>query len=46
MSEEHLASGMIRSWRLVRDYELHIDVSKPMIHVAMGGNLARRNAHP
>jgi len=31
--------------RLVRDYEKRIDVSKAMIHVAMGGLLLRRIAH-
>ncbi|WP_454916224.1 IS5 family transposase [Xanthobacter sediminis] len=39
--------GWMTRWRrLVRDYERRIDVSKAMILVAMGGNLARRNAHP
>jgi transposase len=34
-------------WRtLVRDYERRIDVSTAMIHVAMGGVLFRRSAHP
>ena len=37
---------MTRWRRLVRDYEQRIDVSEAMIHVAMGGNLLRRNAHP
>jgi len=37
---------MIRWRRLVRDYERRIDVSLAMIHVAMGGILIRRNAHP
>lgn len=37
---------MIRWRRLVRDYERRIDVSIAMIHVAMGGILIRRNAHP
>ena len=39
--------GWIICWRrLVRDYERRIDVSTAMIHVAMGGVLIRRNAHP
>jgi len=37
---------MVRWRRLVRDYERRIDVSIAMIHVAMGGLLTRRNAHP
>lgn len=37
---------MIRWRRLVCGYERRIDVSTAMIHVAMGGNLIRRNAHP
>ncbi|MGO4524642.1 IS5/IS1182 family transposase, partial [Microvirga sp. 2MCAF35] len=37
---------MMRWRRLVRDYEKRIDVSTAMIHVAMGGILIRRNAHP
>jgi hypothetical protein len=36
---------MTRWPRLVRDYEKRIDVSKAMIHVAMGGLLLRRIAH-
>jgi hypothetical protein len=31
--------------RLVRDYEQRLDVSKSMIHVAMGSLLLRRIAH-
>ena len=39
--------GWMICWRrLVRDYERRIDVSTAMIHVAMGGVLIRRNAHP
>ncbi len=39
--------GWMTRWRrLVRDYEKRIDVSTAMIHVAMGGMLVRRNAHP
>jgi putative transposase len=38
--------GWMTRWRrLVRDYEKRIDVSKAMIHVAMGGLLLRRVAH-
>lgn len=37
---------MIRWRRLVRDYETRIDVSEAMIHVAMGGLMLRRIAHP
>ena len=38
--------GWMTRWRrLVRDYEKRIDVSKAMIHVAMGGLLLRRIAH-
>lgn len=43
---ERTFSWMTRWRRLVRDYERRIDISKTMILVAMGGNLARRNAHP
>jgi transposase len=39
--------GWMTRWRrLVRDYEKRIDVSRAMIHVAMGGLMLRRNAHP
>ena len=39
--------GWMTRWRrLVRDYEARIDVSEPMVLVAMGGNLLRRNTHP
>jgi transposase len=39
--------GRMVIWRrLVRDYEKRIDVSNVTIHVALGGILARRNAHP
>ncbi|WP_420846622.1 transposase [Methylocystis parvus] len=38
--------GWMTRWRrLVRDYEKRIDVSKAMIHVALGGLLLRRIAH-
>lgn len=38
--------GWMTRWRhLVRDYEKRIDVSKAMIHVAMGGLILRRIAH-
>jgi len=43
---ERTFGWMIRWRRLVRDYERRIDVSTAMIHVAMGGILIRRNAHP
>ena len=43
---ERTFGWMIRWRRLVRDYEKRIDVSTAMIHVAMGGLLIRRNAHP
>jgi transposase len=44
---ERTFGWMIRWRRLVRDYELRIDVSTAMIHVvAKGGVLIRRNAHP
>jgi transposase len=43
---ERTFGWMIRWRRLVRDYERRIDVSIAMIHVAMGGILIRRNAHP
>ena len=39
--------GWMTRWRrLVRDYEQRIDVSEAMIHIAMGGLLLRRLAHP
>ena len=39
--------GWMTRWRrLVRDYEARLDVSEAMIHVAMGGLLLRRVAHP
>ena len=39
--------GWMTRWRrLVRDFESRIDVSEAMIHIAMGGILLRRNAHP
>jgi putative transposase len=38
--------GWMTRWRrLVRDYEKGIDVSKAMIHVAIGGLILRRIAH-
>ena len=43
---ERTFGWMMRWRRLVRDYEKRIDVSTAMIHVAMGGLLIRRNAHP
>jgi len=43
---ERTFAWMMRWRRLVRDHERRIDVSKVMIHVAMGGLLLRRNAHP
>jgi transposase len=43
---ERTFGWMIRWRRLVRDYEKRIDVSNAMIHVALGGILIRRNAHP
>ncbi|MDQ0394770.1 transposase [Labrys monachus] len=43
---ERTFGWMMRWRRLVRDYERRTDVSIAMIHVAMGGILIRRNAHP
>jgi hypothetical protein len=43
---ERTFGWMIRCRRLVREYERRIDVSTAMIHVAMGGVLIRRDAHP
>jgi len=43
---ERTFGWMMRWRRLVRDYEKRIDISTAMIHVAMGGILIRRNAHP
>jgi transposase len=43
---ERTFGWMIRCRRLVREYERRIDVSTAMIHVAMGGVLIGRNAHP
>ena len=38
--------GWMTRWRrLVRDYEKRIDVSKAMIHVALGSLLLRRISH-
>jgi len=42
---ERTFAWMTRWRRLVRDYEQRIDVSKAMIHVAMGSLLLRRIAH-
>jgi len=42
---ERTFAWMTRWRRLVRDYEKRIDVSKAMIHVALGGLLLRRIAH-
>jgi hypothetical protein len=39
---ERTFAWMTRWRRLVRDYEQRIDVSKAMIHVAMGSLLLRR----
>lgn len=43
---ERTFAWIFKNRRLVRDYERRIDVSTAMILIAMGGNLARRNAHP
>lgn len=43
---ERTFGWMVRWRRLVRDYERRIDDSTAMIHVAIGGVLIRRNAHP
>jgi transposase len=42
---ERTCAWMMRWRRLVRDYERRIDVSKAMIHVALGSLLLRRIAH-
>ena len=42
---ERTFAWMTRWRRLVRDYEQRIDVSKAMIHVAMGSLLLRRISH-
>jgi putative transposase len=42
---ERTFAWMTRWRRLVRDYERRIDVSKAMIHVALGSLLLRRIAH-
>jgi transposase len=42
---ERAFGWMIRSRRLVRDYERRLGVSEAMIHVAMGALLLRRVAH-
>ena len=42
---ERTFAWMTRWRRLVRDYERRIDVSKAMVHVAMGSLLLRRIAH-
>ncbi|MBE7728280.1 IS5 family transposase [Komagataeibacter sp. FXV3] len=42
-----LTFGWMMRWkRLVRDYEQRIDVSKAMIHVALGSLMLRRIVHP
>lgn len=39
--------GWMTRWRrLVRDYEVHFDISAAMIHVSMGALMLRRLAHP
>ena len=43
---ERTFGWMMRWRRLVHDYEKRIEVSEAMIHIAMGGNLLRRLAHP
>lgn len=42
---ERTFAWMTRWRRLVRDYEKRIDVSKAMIHVALGSLLLRRIVH-
>ena len=42
---ERTFAWMTRWRRLVRDYEKRIDVSKAMIHVALGSLLLRRISH-
>ncbi len=42
---ERTFGWMMRWRRLVRDYEIRIDVSEAMIHVAMGSLLLRRISH-
>ncbi len=37
---------MTRWRRLVRGYEVRLDVSSAMIHVSMGALMLRRLAHP
>ena len=43
---ERTFGWLVRCRRLVRDFERRLDVSEAMIHVAMGGLLLRRIAHP
>jgi putative transposase len=43
---ERTFGWMMRWRRLVRDHEQRFDVSEALIHVAMGGLLLRRVAHP
>ena len=43
---ERRFAWMTRWRRLVRDYEVRLDVSGAMIHVAMGALMLRRLAHP
>ena len=42
---ERTFGWMMRWRRLVRDYEQRLDVSKAMIHIALGSLLLRRIAH-
>ncbi len=42
---EQTFGWMIRWRRFVRDYEIRIDVSEAMIHVALGSLLLRRISH-
>ena len=43
---ERTFAWMTRWRRLVRDYEVRMDVSDAMIHLSMGALLLRRIAHP
>ena len=45
MLVERTFGWMMRWRRLVRDYEQRLDVSKAMIHIALGSLLLRRIAH-
>jgi hypothetical protein len=42
---ERTFGWMMRWRRLVRDYEQHLDVSKAMIHIALGSLFVRHIAH-